>query len=232
MKINNYIFLDLETGSKNKNKTQPTQLAAIALDGRTGKIIQNSEFCSYIKPIFDEAECKKAGVDSIQNEALEITKITIEQLEAAPDIKTVWKDFCEYVERFNVGKGQWDAPIMAGFNIDNFDAEIVRRIAGQKPYNLGPFDKEYGQCTLFHPIHTMDIMKDIRRWTMFNRSIRSVSMDSMREYFKMKKDGAHNALTDVRQGAAILEKFFNLYKTISPLIKFEGCFAGHPEFGE
>lgn len=228
---NNYIFLDWETGSKNKYRTQPTQLAAVALDGRTGKIVQGSEFCSFIKPIFDAAECKKFGLDEIQQEALDITHITLEELESAPDIKTVWKSFCEYVERYNVGKGGWDAPIMCGYNSDNFDAEIIRRIAGVKPYNLGPFDKEYGQCSLFHPIHTIDIMKHIRAWTMFNREIRSVSMDSMRNYFGMSKSGAHNALVDVKQGAAILEKFFELYKTISPLIKFKDCFVNHPEFG-
>jgi len=229
---NNYVFLDFETGSKNKYKTQPTQLAAVALDGRTGKIIKGSEFCSFIKPIFDPSECKKLGIDEIQDEALEITKITVEQLETAPDIKTVWKSFCEYVERYSVGKGKWDAPVMCGYNIEGFDKEIIRRIAGVKPYNLGPFDKEYQECTLFHPIDRIDIMKDVQQWTRFNTSIRSVSMDSMRTYFGMKKEGAHNALVDVKQGAAILEKFFDLYKNISPLIKFQGCFAGHAEFGE
>ena len=147
-------------------------------------------------------------------------------------MKIVWKNFCEYVERYNVGKGKWDAPIMCGFNIEGFDKEIMRRIAGVKPYNFGPFDKEYQECTLFHPIDRIDIMKDIQNWTRFNYNIRSVSMDSMRVYFGMSKEGAHIALTDVKQGAAILEKFFNLYQTIAPMIKFEGCFKNHPEFGE
>ena len=231
MDSNTIIFLDFETGSKNKYKTQPTQLAAVAIDMRTGDIIQGSEFCSYMKPFFEEEECKKLKIDPISDEALKITGITLEQLQNAPDSKTVWNNFIDYANRYNPGKGQWSAPIMAGFNIENFDKEIVRRMAGTKPYNFGPFDKEYEECTLFHPFKRIDIMRDLMMWLEPKKDIRSISMDSIRDYFGMSKKGAHDALVDVKQGAAILSKFFKLYRFFSPKVKFQGCFANHPEFG-
>lgn len=231
MPSNTILFLDFESCSKYKNTTQPTQLAAIAIDMRTMEIIPDSEFCSFMKPEFDEEKCKKMGVDTVSDEALKITGITIEQLEKAPDPKTVWNDFVNYVNRFNAGKGQWDAPIMAGYNIENFDKVIINRLAGHKPYNYGPFDKTFQECTLFNPIKTYDVMKDIQRWMEPNKNIRSISMDSMREYFGMSKDGAHNALVDVKQGAEILVKFLKLYRFLSPKIKFKDCFKNHPEFG-
>jgi len=228
---NTYIFLDFETGSKNKYNTQPTQLAAVAIDKRTGEILPDSEFSSYIKPIFDEEECKKKGVAVIEDKALKITKITIEQLKEAPPLKDVWNNFCGYVNRYNPSKSQWSAPIMAGFNINNFDKEIIRRIAGVKPYNFGPFDKEYQECTLFHPFKRWDIMEDVQKWMESNRDMRSISMDSLREYFSMSKDNAHNAIIDVKQGAAILGKFLKLYRHYLQYTEFKDCFKGHPEFG-
>jgi len=231
MDSNTYIFLDFETGSKNKYKTQPTQLAAVAIDKRTGNIIPDSEFCSYIKPILDETEAEKLKLDKIEEQALEITNIKIEQLEKAPEPKVVWENFCTYVNRYNPGKSQWSAPIMSGFNINNFDKEIIRRLAGVKPYNFGPFDKVYQECTLFHPFKRWDIMEDVQKWTESIREIRSISMDSLREYFCMSKENAHDALVDVKQGAAILSKFIKLYRNIAPKIEFKDCFKGHPEFG-
>lgn len=231
MDSNVILFLDFESGSKNKYKTQPTQLACVALDVRTGDVIPGSEFCSYMKPLFTPEECKKAGVDEIQQEALDITNITLAQLEAAPDTKTVWNNFVEYAGRYNPGKGQWSAPIMGGFNIENFDKEIIRRLAGVKPYNFGPFDKEYQECTLFHPFKRIDIMRDLIMWMAPKKEVRSVSMDAMREYFGMSKEKAHDALVDVKQGAAILSKFLKLYNFFSPKVKFKDCFKGHPEFG-
>jgi DNA polymerase III epsilon subunit-like protein len=69
-----YICFDFETGSRNPHKTQPTQLAAIALDGRT--LQMKGQFNSEIKPIFDDEKAIAAGFDPIQDEALKITKKT------------------------------------------------------------------------------------------------------------------------------------------------------------
>lgn len=38
MAIRDYIVFDFETGSRNPRKTQPTQIAALALDGRNFKL--------------------------------------------------------------------------------------------------------------------------------------------------------------------------------------------------
>jgi DNA polymerase III epsilon subunit-like protein len=66
-----FIVFDWETGSRNPHKTQPTQIAAIALDGRNFKV--KGTFNSEIRPILDDEEAIAAGLDPLQDEALKIT---------------------------------------------------------------------------------------------------------------------------------------------------------------
>ena len=53
------IVFDFETGGRNKLTCQPTQIAAIALDGRNFK--PKGEFVSYMRPIIDDDEAIAAG---------------------------------------------------------------------------------------------------------------------------------------------------------------------------
>ena len=66
-----YIVFDFETGSRNPHKTQPTQIAAIALDGRN--LAMKGSFNSEIKPILDDDKAIAAGVDPIEDGALKVT---------------------------------------------------------------------------------------------------------------------------------------------------------------
>ena len=54
-----FIVFDFETGSRNPNKTQPTQIAAIALDGRN--LAMKGSFNSEIKPILDDDKAIEIG---------------------------------------------------------------------------------------------------------------------------------------------------------------------------
>lgn len=195
------------------------------IDGRTKKIIPDSEFNSLIQPVFDAEKCEELGLDPPCQEAYDITGQTEEMLKKAPPLKLVWGNFTDYVNRYSSGKSKWDSVILCGFNSDGYDAEIIRRIAGCKPWAFGPFDKEFRECTLFHPARRIDIMQDIGRWLAHDKSVFSISMDSMRKYFGISNEGAHNALVDVKQGAAILEKFLALYDHLGPKIKFKDCFT-------
>jgi DNA polymerase III epsilon subunit-like protein len=126
------IVFDFETGGRNKLTCQPTQIAAIALDGRNFR--PKGEFVSYMRPIIDDDEAIAAGVGPLEEGALKVTGQTRELLAKAPLPKAVWESFCEFVNRYNWKGTQFFAPIPCGYNIMGFDMPIVNRLC--KQYNM------------------------------------------------------------------------------------------------
>ena len=90
-----YIVFDFETGSRNPHKTQPTQIAALALDGRN--LSMKGTFNSEIRPILSDDAALAAGLDPIEDGALKVTGKNREDLAKAPTLKSVWKKFCTFV---------------------------------------------------------------------------------------------------------------------------------------
>jgi hypothetical protein len=207
------LVYDWETGSKNKFKTQPTQLAALAIDGRSLSIIEGSIFDSEIKPILDDEEAIRQGLDPIEDEALDITHKTREGLAKAPELKEVWNSFCDYTARYKTAKNNWGNPVRAGYNICNFDNAITDRLCQQ----FGQWDNVWQAQTLFHPIHNIDVMHDIWRITENIRinSTNSISMDSIRDWLGMSKENAHDAKADIYDTAEIMIRFIKLYRGIT-----------------
>jgi DNA polymerase III epsilon subunit-like protein len=218
---NTIIFYDYETCSKNPHKTQPIQLAAVAIHSRKLEIIPNSEFESMIFAVDDEEECTKAGLDTVQDEALAVNKKTREQVLQAPKLKSVWSDFTSYVNNYNYKKNSWGAPILAGFNNTNFDDIITNRICGPNGWNLGPWDAEYGKNSLFHPIHGIDLMKIAWGWFECCAEPKRLNMDALREFFGLSTENSHDALVDVQQGAELLCRFLKLQRGISSKVNWK-----------
>lgn len=144
-------------------------------------------------------------------------------MEKAPIPKVVWQEFCNFVNQFNYKKTRWTAPVLAGYNNNNFDDKITERLAGgnniyneceKEPYKFGPWDLEYKVPALFHPIHSVDLMKIIFSWTENCKDTKNISFDKIRERFGMTTDGAHNSLVDVVQGSMLLIKFLKFQRSI------------------
>jgi len=223
MNYRDIIVFDFETGSRNPLKTQPTQIAAIALHGRKLTLQPGGVFNSEIRPILDDEKAIKAGVDPLEDEALQITGKTREALAKAPLPKTVWKKFAEFCNKYNFRKTSYTAPIAAGYNIVGFDLPIVQRMCEAH----GPTDGN-GRQKIFNPIFKIDLMDMIFSWTENNKDVKSLSMDYMREYMgfpQESKDNAHDALQDVKDTANILIKFLKFQRKISEKTKFEKAFA-------
>jgi DNA polymerase III epsilon subunit-like protein len=214
-----YICFDFETGSRNPHKTQPTQLAAIALDGRT--LQMKGQFNSEIKPIFDDEKAIAAGFDPIQDEALKITKKTREQLELAPSLKSVWNKFTKFVDQYNWKGEPFFNPIPVGFNIIGFDMHIINRLCR----DFGPWDKEREQQKLFSRVYKIDIMDSVFAWTESDPSVRSISMDSLRERMGLSFDNAHDALQDVKDEANIFIKLMKTHRAVYQNMNFDKAFA-------
>ena len=209
MSYRDYIVFDFETGSRNPQKTQPTQIAALALDGRNFKL--KGTFNSEIRPILDDEKAMEMGFDPLEDEALRITGKNREDLAKAPMPKTVWKKFVNFVNQYNWKGTQFFAPIPAGFNIIGFDMIIVNRMC--KAY--GPYDKDRQQQKLFNKIYKVDMMDNMFMWTEGDPAIKSISMDSLRDRMGLSKENAHDALQDVKDTANIMIKFMCYWMIIN-----------------
>lgn len=248
MNYQDIVFLDFETTGKSPYTCQPTQLAAVVIDGRRLTIRDNSLFSSYIQPIFDVEQCGKLGLEPVNDEVLEKTHISLGQLQTAPTLKTVWGQFHQYINRFNPKKSRWTAPIKGGFNFDKYDSIIVDRICGgnfkkasveldkllsggiikaegvkiPEPYGFGPWEEERQEESLFYPRDSIDLLRIVWLWTENMPEIKSLSMDAIREWLGMDPEGAHNAAKDVSDGAEVLIKFLKLHRKVAPTVNFRG----------
>ena len=219
MSYRDYIVFDFETGSRNPQKTQPTQIAALALDGRNFKL--KGTFNSEIRPILDDEKAMEMGFDPLEDEALRITGKNREDLDKAPMPKTVWKKFVNFVNQYNWKGTQFFAPIPAGFNIIGFDMIIVNRMC--KAY--GPYDKDRQQQKLFNKIYKVDMMDNMFMWTEGDPAIKSISMDSLRDRMGLSKENAHDALQDVKDTANIMIKFMKTHRSVYRNLKIDKAFA-------
>lgn len=218
-----YIVTDFETGSRNPYTTQPIEIASIAVNPRTLEIVPNSEFVSLIKPL-DDKEALDAGLDPIDDEALKVNGKTREALEKAPPIKSVWKQYMNYISNYNMSGREWDAPVMVGFNNNGFDDIIIDRICTKKPWALGPVYEKRGCQGLFHPIVNIDIMKMAHPWFESNSDLKTISMDNLRAYFGMSFGGAHEALQDVKDEAEIFIRLMKLTRKFAQRVTFKDSF--------
>lgn len=214
-----YICFDVETGSRNPHKTQVTQIAALALDGRNFKL--KGTFNSEVRPILDDDEAIAAGLDPIQDEALKITGKTREALAEAPALKSVWTKFTKFVSQFNWKGDAFFNPIPVGFNIIGFDMIIMNRLCQQ----YGPWDKERNQQKLFSKVYKFDIMDNIFAWTESDPGVKSISMDALRERMSLSTENAHDALQDVKDEANIFIKLMKTHRAIYQNMNFDKAFA-------
>lgn len=221
MNYNDIIVFDFETTSRDSNRTQPVQLAALIIHGRKLEIKQGSEFQSLIKPVFDETECQKLNIDPLEDGAVAIHGKTKELLEGAPSLKAVWSNFTDYVNEHNYKKTQWNAPVPAGYNIRNFDIPIVNRICGSEPYKYGPVDKT-GKSSLFHPINMIDAMDQSFLLFENDKTVSSLSADNLiRKKMGYDKGTAHDAMSDVIMTAEYLIKIMKWIRQKTYYTKFD-----------
>lgn len=214
-----FIIFDFETGSRNPHKTQPTQIAALALDGRS--LIVKGQFNSEIQPIFDDEKAISLGLDPIQDEALKITKKTREQLEKAPSLKSVWNKFTKFVLQYNWKGDTFFNPIPVGFNIIGFDMIIINRLCKE----FGPWDSEREQQKLFSKVYKFDIMDSVFAWTESDPTVKSISMDALRDRMGLSTENAHDALQDVKDEANIFIKLMKTHRAVYQNINFDKAFA-------
>jgi len=220
------IVYDFESDSVDPETTNIIQIAALAIDPERLQIIPDSEFNSWSCP--DDItnpryyEDHKKTIDWHAKNHNTTPEKFITKVKACPNEKLVFENFVEYLKKYHTkpsGQTIYTSPMLAGFNSFTFDNIILDRLC--KKYGRTDVN---GKQNLYFTRDTIDIMKMATMWIGPTNDLRSFSMDSIREYMGLSTFGAHEALKDVRDEAAILIKFLGLHQTLAKKVQFKDCF--------
>ena len=215
--MNYFIVFDFETDGVNPEVCNPVQLAAVPIDPYNLEILEDSAFVSDMRPDgIDEEDFLKDNkrVDTIKwhakNQKCTFEEV-IERWKKAPAKELVWKNFSQYINKYNNKKTQGNAPYAAGMNIKNFDLKIAERL-----------NEEYGIKRMFNYEYT-----DIRDWAfhalIWDNDLKRRNMDTLRKYLGLSMDNAHDALQDVIQEAQVISRYLSFYKNMFDKIRYKGC---------
>ena len=226
MNYNKICVFDFETDGTNPEECSPVQLAAIMVDPINLEIISNSEFNCNFKPEAMEKDPEYEYKTDILDFHAKVKGCSKEDVykewKAYPKQNVAWKMFVDYLDKYhtrNSKKSQFSAPIAAGYNIYRFDLPIIQRLS-RKNKNV---NKE-GTSNVFYPRDVIDMINLVFYWFNHNNELKSYKLDTLRDYFGITKDGAHDAIKDVRDTAEILIRFLKLHRNLSEKIKFKGAF--------
>lgn len=222
---------DFETDSANPRTCNPVQLGAIIINPRTLTVETDSEFNSGICPedlLKDEKQYIQDHSDTIAWHS-RVQNCTSEQIiekwKSYPLEKDVYKNFKDYLLKYHTRtkrQCKFSAPMKAGYNIIRFDNIIIERLC--KKY--GDVEKS-GDMTLFHPRDQIDAMMLVFNWFENLPDLKSYSMDTLRPYFGINSEGAHDALQDVKDTAELIIRFLKLHRRYAEKVNFKGSFNGN-----
>ena len=216
---------DLETDGVNPDMCSPVQIAALMVDPVKLEIIPDSEFNINLKPYAIE---NNINYDYSDSDVLDFhAKVRgssrekiLQDWRKYQNQDQGWKMFISYLDIYHTRSSKktcFSAPIAAGYNINRFDLKITDRLS-ERYKNI---NKE-GKSNIFYPRDVIDLMNVIFYWFEGNNELKSYSLDTVRDYFGISKEGAHDAMKDVKDTANILIRFMKLHRNTSSKVKFKG----------
>ncbi len=208
MNTKDIIVFDFETTSKSKYSCELTQIAACVIHPR--RLTIGETFNTEVRPL---------DFDAIEDEALKITRKTKEKLREAPHPEQAWRDFSNFVNKFNFKKNEWYAPIAGGYNIEGYDWEILTRYS--KKYKTS---NDKGEQALFSNFMKLDLMEHIYWWHENDNILDDLKLTTLRKHMGLATEGAHDALNDVTDTAKIIIKYLKLYRFLGPKVPTEDSF--------
>lgn len=224
---NKICVFDFETDGVNPEQCSPVQIAAVMIDPINLNIIPNSEFNCNFKPEVMEQDPNYEYKTDILDFHAKVKGCSKNEVYAEwknyPKQEIAWKMFVDYLEKYHSRtskKSQFSAPIAAGYNIYRFDLPIINRLS--KKYKNT--NKE-GSSNIFYPRDVIDMMNLVFYWFNHSDELKSYTLDSLRDYMGISKDGAHDAIKDVKDTAEIMIRFLKLHRNLSEKIKFKGAFS-------
>jgi DNA polymerase III epsilon subunit-like protein len=224
---NKICVFDFETDGSDPTVCSPVQIAAVMIDPIHLEIIDGSEFNINFKPeVLENNDNYKYETDILDFHSKVKGCSQDEVLKSwyqYPKQDHAWKLFVNYLDKYHTRsskKSQFSAPISAGYNIYRFDLPIIDRLS--KKY--GNVNKE-NRTNIFFPRDVVDAMNLVFYWFEHNNDLKSYTLDTLRDYFGIDKDGAHDAIKDVKDTAEIIIRFMKLHRNLGQKIKFKNAFA-------
>lgn len=226
MNYNKICVFDFETDGSDPTVCSPVQIAAVMVDPINLEIIPDSEFNINFKPEVMEKDPKYEYTTDILDFHAKVKGCSKDEVYAEwsqyPKQEISWKMFMSYLEKYHLkgkGKSQFTAPIPAGYNIYRFDLPIIQRLC-EKYKNTN----KRGEQGVFYPRDVVDMMNLVFYWFNHNNDLKNYTLDSLRDYLGITKDGAHDAIKDVKDTADIIIRFLKLHRNLSEKIQFRGAF--------
>lgn len=223
---NKICVFDFETDGSDPSVCSPVQLAAVMVDPIKLDIIPSSDFNVTFKPEVIEKDPEYEYTTDVVDFHAKVSGCSkadiMERWRNNPAQEHSWKMFVDYLDKYHSRssrKSQFSAPIAAGYNIYRFDLPIMNRIA----VKYGNTNKEGGNG-IFFPRDVIDIINLMFYWFEQNGELKSYSLDSVRDYFGISKEGAHDAIKDVKDSAEIMIRFMKLHRRLANNIKFKDSF--------
>ena len=218
MNYNKICVFDFETDGTNPEQCSPVQIAAVMIDPLNLEIIPNSEFNCNFKPEVMENDPQYEYKTDILDFHAKVKGCSKDDVYAEwtnyPKQEIAWKMFVDYLDKYHSRsskkKSQFSAPIAAGYNIYRFDLPIIQRLS--KKYKNT--NKE-GSSNIFFPRDVIDMINLVFYWFSHNNELKSYTLDSVRDYMGISKDGAHDAIKDVKDTAEIMIRFLKLHRNLS-----------------
>lgn len=245
---NKFAIVDFETGGIGPGR-QPLSIGIVILDPRRLTIADNGLFYSQIRPCAPE-ECEFNGLDDIDPKALEVNKLTLEELQEAPTPQVVWNNVINFIKYHNIKGDKWNAPIFTGWNT-KFDHDIVGRLIGghlptkltlssklipkkdhkelgdkelAKAYKNLKFMKEpygFGGESLFRPFPVIDVAQVAFMMFESLREPEKLNLDAVKAFMGFEAGEAHNALVDCLWTAEIWVRYLMMFRNIAPEVDYE-----------
>ena len=226
MNYNKICVFDFETDGTDPQKCSPVQIAAIMVDPINLEIIPNSEFNCNFKPEVMEKDSEyeyKTDILDFPAKVKGCSKDDVyKEWSNYPKQEISWKMFLDYLDKYHLKrktKSQFSAPIAAGYNIYRFDLPIINRLS-VKYKNTNKEETS----NIFYPRDVVDMINLVYYWFGHTDELKSFTLDSLRDYLGINKDGAHDAIKDVKDTADILIRFLKLHRNLSEKIQFKGSF--------
>lgn len=223
---NKICVFDFETDGSDPRECSPVQIAAVIVDPIKLEIVPNSEFNINFKPEVLESNNEYQYTTDILDFHSKVKGCSkddvLKEWKNYPKQQQSWNMFVNYLDKYHSRsskKSQFSAPIAAGYNIHRFDLKIIERLS-QK---YGNTNKE-NNSDIFYPRDVIDVMNLVFFWFESNSELKSYTMDSLREYFGIDKEGAHDAIKDVKDTADIMIRFMKLHRNLSSKVKFKNSF--------